>query len=50
MRVKDCKEKLDLILAIEEDELTLEDEKDLKEVLDLCRELMTSQRILWKTL
>lgn len=50
MRVKDCKDKLDMIMAIEGDELVVENEKELEQVLDLCKELMYSQRILWKTL
>lgn len=47
MKVKECKEDLDLILALEGGELIVESNEELERVIALCRDLMTSQRILW---
>ena len=49
MRVKDCRENLDVILALEGDELIIEDKHDLRKVFGVCYELKNSQRILFKT-
>ena len=43
MRVKDCKEDLDMILAIEGDVLLVEDMEDLNKVKELAKGLSRSQ-------
>ena len=43
MRVKDCKEDLDMILAIEGDVLLVEDMEDLNRVKELAKGLSRSQ-------
>ena len=50
MRVKDCKEELDIVLAIETAQLLIEDKHDLRKVFGVCYSLKNSQRILFKTL
>ena len=43
MKVKDCKDNLDIILAIEGDKLEIETEEDYDRVLEICDTLRFSQ-------
>lgn len=43
MKFKECKDTLDIILAIEGDELTIENNEELNKVIEICKDLSYSQ-------